>query len=101
MHCKSGADRAGIMAVLYKHFRQGQSIREALSQLSPRYLHVRAGLTGVLDYIFELYLDEGEPAGLSFAEWVQTPAYDPVRIKADFRASWWGTQLNEKLLRRE
>ena len=101
MHCKSGADRAGIMAVLYKHFRQGQSIREALSQLSPRYLHVRAGLTGVLDYIFELYLTEGEPAGLSFAEWVQTPRYDPVRIKADFRASWWGTQLNEKLLRRE
>ena len=101
MHCKSGADRAGIMAVFYKHFRQGQSIREALSQLSPRYLHMKAGLTGVLDYIFERYLTEGEPAGQSFVEWVQSPAYDPVAIKADFKAAWWGTTLNEKLLRRE
>jgi protein tyrosine/serine phosphatase len=101
MHCKSGADRAGLMGVLYKHFREGQPISEAISQLSPKYLHVRAGLTGVLDYIFELYLVEGEPAGLSFEAWVQSPAYDPVRIKADFRAGWWGTQLTERLLRRE
>jgi protein tyrosine/serine phosphatase len=101
MHCKSGADRAGIMAVLYQHFRQGQSIRQALSQLSPRYLHVRAGLTGVLDYIFERYLAEGEPAGQSFADWVQSEAYDPARLKAEFRANWWGTQLTERLLRRE
>ena len=101
MHCKSGADRAGIMAVFYKHFRQGESIREALSQLSPRYLHVRAGLTGVLDYIFERYLAQGEPAGQSFVDWVQSEAYDPVRLKAEFRAGWWGTQLTERLLRRE
>ncbi|MGH7021981.1 MAG: fused DSP-PTPase phosphatase/NAD kinase-like protein [Caulobacteraceae bacterium] len=101
MHCKSGADRAGIMAVFYKHFRQGLSIREALDQLSPRYLHVKAGLTGVLDYIFERYLAEGEPAGLSFVEWVQSPAYDPVAMKAEFKAGWWGTALNDKLLRRE
>ncbi len=101
MHCKSGADRAGIMAVFYKHFRQGKPIRESLAQLSPKYLHVRAGLTGVLDYIFERYLAEGEPAGQSFADWVQTPAYDPVAIKADFKAGWWGTQVTERWLRRE
>ncbi len=101
MHCKSGADRAGIMAVFYAHFRQGQPIREALSQLSPRYLHVRAGLTGVLDYIFERYLAEAEPAGISFIDWVQSPAYDPVALKADFRAAWWGTLLTERLMRRE
>ncbi len=101
MHCKSGADRAGIMGVFYKHFRQGRSIREAMAQLSPRYLHVRAGLTGVLDYIFERYLAEAEPCGLTFVEWVQSPAYDPVRLKADFRSQWWGTLLSERLLRRE
>jgi len=101
MHCKSGADRAGIMAVFYKHFRQGQPIREAIQQLSPKYLHVRAGLTGVLDYIFDRYLTEGEPAGLSFLDWVQSPAYDPAAIKADFRARWWGTLMTERLLRRE
>ncbi len=101
MHCKSGADRAGVMGVFYKHFRQGLPIREAIEQLSPKYLHAKAGLTGVLDYIFERYLAEGEPAGLSFEDWVRTPAYDPVAIKADFRAGWWGTVLTERLLRRE
>jgi len=101
MHCKSGADRAGIMAVFYEHFRRGRTIREALAQLSPRYLHVRAGLTGVLDYIFERYLAEGEANGLSFAQWVESPAYDPAAIKADFRAGWWGTVLSERLIRRE
>ncbi|MDR3512406.1 MAG: protein tyrosine phosphatase [Caulobacteraceae bacterium] len=101
MHCKSGADRAGIMSVLYAHFRLGQPIRKAVEQLSARYMHVRQGKTGVLDYIFELYLAEGEAKGLSFVDWVQSPAYDPVKIKADFRANWWGTLLNERLLRRE
>ncbi len=101
MHCKSGADRAGLMGVLYRHFRQGLPIREAVEQLSPKYLHMRAGLTGVLDYVFERYLAEGEPAGLSFEAWVASPAYDPAAIKADFRAAWWGTLLTDRLLRRE
>lgn len=101
MHCKSGADRAGIMGVFYKHFRQGLPIREAIEQLSPKYLHTRAGLTGVLDYIFERYLTEAEPAGVSFVDWVRSSAYDPVKIKADFRAGWWGTVLTERLMRRE
>lgn len=101
MHCKSGADRAGLMAVLFMHFHEGQSIRQALGQLSPRYLHVRAGLTGVLDFLFETYLAEGESAGLSFAEWVESEAYDAAALKARFEAGWWGTLLSERLLRRE
>jgi protein tyrosine/serine phosphatase len=101
MHCKSGADRAGIMSVFYMHFRQGKTIREALDQLHLRYLHMKAGKTGVLDYTFERYLAEGEPAGLSFIEWVESPAYDPDAIKADFRAKWWGNFFTERLLKRE
>jgi protein tyrosine/serine phosphatase len=101
MHCKSGADRAGIMAVFYRHFREGRPIAEAMAELSPRFLHVKAGLTGVLDYIFERYLIEGEPKGLSFLDWVESAAYDPAAIKADFRAGWWGSLLSDRLLRRE
>jgi hypothetical protein len=41
MHCKSGADRAGIMSVLYRHFRLGEPIRVAMDQLHIRYLHIR------------------------------------------------------------
>ncbi len=101
MHCKSGADRAGIMSVLYLHLRQGRTIREATSQLSLRYLHMRAGLTGVLDYVFERYFAEGEPAGLSFIEWVASPDYDSVRLTKAFRTGRIARVLTETLLRRE
>jgi protein tyrosine/serine phosphatase len=102
MHCKSGADRAGVMSVLYAHFRLGLPLREAMRrELNLRHLHVRQGKTGVIDYAFDRYLAEGEPQGLSYLAWVQSPAYDPKRIKADFHAGWWGTLLTEKLLRRE
>lgn len=98
IHCKSGADRAGIMSVFYMHFRRGQPVRQALSQLSPRYLHTRAGKPGVLDYIFERYFAEAEPKGISFFDWTQSDAYDPVKIKADYKAPWWGVFFTEKLV---
>jgi len=89
------------MSVLYAHFRLGQPLRQAMSQLSLRTLHVRQGKTGVLDYVFERYFAEGEPAGLSFLDWVRSPAYDHVRFRADFNTTWWGGLLTERLLRRE
>ncbi len=101
MHCKSGADRAGIMSVLYMHFRQGKPISEAMRQLSFKFLHVRHGKTGVLDYVLLRYLAEAEPQGISFLDWVESEAYDPRRIKDDFKAQWWANVLTEKLLRRE
>ncbi len=101
MHCKSGADRAGIMSVLYCHFRLGQPIRQAVEQLSPRYLHLKQGKTGVLDYVFERYLTDIEPTGVSFLDWVRSDAYDPAGMKALFKAQWWGTLLTERLVRRE
>lgn len=101
MHCKSGADRAGIMSVFYRHFHLGHPIREAMTELGLRTLHMKQGKTGVLDYVFERYLEEAEPKGISFVDWVQSDAYDRVKIKNDFTASWWGTLLTDKLLRRE
>jgi protein tyrosine/serine phosphatase len=101
MHCKSGADRAGIMSVLYMHFRKGLPIREAMAQLHLRYLHLRQGKTGVLDYTFERYLVDGEPQGMSFLEWVESPLYDPDCMKASFRSGRLGGFLTESLLKRE
>lgn len=101
MHCKSGADRAGVMSVLYMHFRKGLPIREAIQQLSLRFLHVRQGKTGVLDYFLERYLEEVEPRGISFVDWVQSPEFDPKGMKATFRANMLGSLLTERLLRRE
>lgn len=101
LHCKSGADRAGMMSVLYCHFHIKQTIEEAREQLSFKYLHMKAGHTGVLDYLFEVYLRDIAPTGVSFFDWTQSPDYDPSAIKADFHASWWGTLLTDKLLKRE
>lgn len=101
MHCKSGADRAGIMSVFYRHFHLGHPIREAMTELGLRTLHVKQGKTGVLDYVFERYLEEAEPRGISFIDWVQSDAYDRAKIKADFKADWWGTLLTDRLLQRE
>lgn len=101
LHCKSGADRAGMMSVLYAHFHLKQPIEVAAQQLSFKYLHSKAGLTGVLDHLFEVYLRDVAPKSISFYDWTQSADYDPNAIKADFKASWWGTLMTEKLLRRE
>lgn len=100
MHCKSGADRAGIMAVLYMHFRQKLPIDQALRQLSLKYLHIREGKTGMLDYFFETYLREGEPKGLTFTDWVKQD-YNREAVKAEFLRTWKSKLNIDKLLRRE
>jgi protein tyrosine/serine phosphatase len=101
MHCKSGADRAGIMSVLYCHFRRGLPMKEAARQLAWKYGHARAGLTGVLDFAIERYLAEADATGLDYEQYVSRPDYDHKALKAEFRANWWGTLLTEKILRRE
>ena len=101
IHCKSGADRAGLMSVLYAHFVLGQPIRQAKEQLSWKYLHAKIGKTGVLDYMFDRYLTDAEPQGISFIDWVKSDAYDPAEMKSKFRAKWWGSLLTEHILRRE
>jgi protein tyrosine/serine phosphatase len=101
MHCKSGADRAGMMSVLYRHFRLGQPVSEARAELSKRHGHFREGMTGVLDHVLDLYVADGEARGLDFLQWVERPGYDPAAIKAEFRANWWGKLLTDRLLRRE
>ena len=40
-----------------------------------------ASETGVLDFAFERYLEEAEPKGISFEDWVKSPAYDPPAIR--------------------
>jgi protein tyrosine/serine phosphatase len=100
MHCKSGADRAGVAAVLYKHFRMGLPISEAVEQLSLKYLHVKQGKTGVIDFFFETYLRETAQSGKPFLEWVDED-YDPQRVRDAFSAEWWANILVDKVLRRE
>lgn len=100
MHCKSGADRAGVMAVLYRHFKMGQPIAQAVEQLSLKYLHVKQGKTGMLDFFFATYLAETKDSGKAFLDWVEED-YDQARVKAAFMSAWWANILVDKILRRE
>lgn len=100
MHCKSGADRAGIVAVLYMLLHEGASFEEAVDHLSFKYLHVKQGKTGMLDYFFEQYRLANEAEPIDFLEWARTK-YDRQATHDGFMASWWGSLLTEKLLRRE
>lgn len=100
MHCKSGADRAGVMAVLYKHFEMGLPIEQAMEQLSLKYLHVKQGKTGMIDFFFRTYLEETKDSGKAFIDWVEED-YDQQRVKSAFMGEWWANLLVDRILRRE
>ena len=100
IHCKSGADRAGLISVLYCLTRLKLPYDEAIQHLSLKYLHVKAGKTGVLDYFFETYRAYNEKAPIDFMQWVET-VYDRDEVQSGFMSSWWGNFLTERVLRRE
>ena len=101
MHCKSGADRAGLAAALYLHFREGQPMDRAAAQLSLRFGHVRSAKAGILDHFLETYIKAQAAAGVAFLDWVDT-AYDPVAMQNAFNSRlWWGNILVDNILRRE
>jgi len=100
LHCKSGADRAGLISVFYLLVHEGRPYEEAIEHLSLKYLHVKAGKTGMLDHFFETYRLYAEKNPISLMDWVRTE-YDREKVQAEFMASWWGSFLTERLLRRE
>ena len=99
LHCKSGADRAGIMSALYVLIQQGRPAAEALQQLSFKYLHVKQAKTGLLDRFLEAYIPY-EAEGMAFFDWVDN-IYDPEALQAEFMAEGWANRLVDDILRRE
>jgi protein tyrosine phosphatase (PTP) superfamily phosphohydrolase (DUF442 family) len=100
VHCKSGADRAGIMSVIVRHEHDGVPIEEAKKQLSLRYGHIRSADTGVLDAVFQRYLEDKAATGIEFWDWVET-SYDPDEIRRSFKSRGWANRLIDNLLHRE
>ncbi|NNU17232.1 protein tyrosine phosphatase [Parvularcula sp. ZS-1/3] len=105
MHCKSGADRAGIGSFLYEFLKQEKPIAEAREQLSFKFGHIKQGKTGVLDHFIDTYearakADGVEPNREHFLEWIGTD-YDRDAIRASFEPQALGSLLTEKILRRE
>jgi len=104
IHCKSGADRAGLMAVLYKLLKEKVPFREATEQLSLKYLHIKHGKTGMLDAFFQAYADfnagRPEAAWKPFLDWVGED-YDRLKVKEDFLRDFGKGIQVDKILQRE
>ena len=99
MHCKSGADRAGLMAALFLLIVEKQPVREAAAQLAWKYGHVKQAKTGLLDAFFAAYIPY-EDQGMDFFDWVDT-IYDPDEVTRNFQAKGWAVRLTDSILRRE
>lgn len=99
-HCKSGADRAGIMSALYLAIHEERPVSEARKQLSLKFGHIRQGKTGILDALFDTYEADQPTGAMPFMEWIET-RYDQAAITAAFKAGTLGTLLTETILRRE
>ena len=100
LHCKSGADRAGLMSALYLIVHEGVPVGTAKAQLALRFGHIRQSDTGILDYFFERYLADTAARPMAFFDWVEQ-VYDPDELKRSYRAQGWANAITNRLLRRE
>jgi protein tyrosine/serine phosphatase len=98
IHCKSGADRAGLAAGLYVAIHGGSSAA-ALRQLSLRFGHIKQSKTGILDAFFHTYAREGE-GKKPFLDWVRED-YDEARLRAEYKSGKLAGFVNDVVLRRE
>jgi len=98
MHCKSGADRAGLMSALYLILHKNISVIEAKKQLSFKYLHIKYAKTGILDAFFDNYIKENK--NKDFLDWVKNE-YNSEKLKSSFKVKKLSEILSTYILRRE
>jgi protein tyrosine/serine phosphatase len=53
IHCKSGADRTGLLSAFYLIDQCGETVATSRRHLSPRYLHIRWSSSGILDKVLD------------------------------------------------
>jgi protein tyrosine phosphatase (PTP) superfamily phosphohydrolase (DUF442 family) len=86
LHCKSGADRAGLAAAIHLLAIEGRLVAEARRQLHPRFVHFRWSRTGICDHLLDVYEARTAEAPVDFETWVATE-YDPQALEDSFARS--------------
>lgn len=99
LHCKSGADRAGLVSALFMLW-SGQPVAVAKKQLSLRYLHIKQAETGMMDWFLDTYESAFLATGIGFDDWLHK-VYDRDQMAADFKPEGVLSWFVEHLLRRE
>ncbi|WP_319825391.1 protein tyrosine phosphatase [Thalassovita sp.] len=85
MHCKSGADRAGLASVLYLMTQEGMPLEQARRHLGLRYLHLKGSRAGVLDHMLDMYAARTAVDPIGIEDWIATE-YDPDTLARSFAA---------------
>jgi protein tyrosine/serine phosphatase len=85
MHCKSGADRAGLASALWLLHMEGAPIEIARRHLHWRYVHLDFTDTGILDHLLDAYARDTAATPMPIRTWIAT-RYDPAALTQSFRA---------------
>ena len=85
LHCKSGADRAGLVSAMYLIVQKKLSVTEAKKQLSFKYLHLDFTKTGILDYILDVFSQRLKIENIDFLDWVKRE-YDAEILNSSFKS---------------
>lgn len=101
MHCKAGADRTGIYATLFQHFKLGMPIAQTDQLKLWPFGHIKHSQAGKFDYYLEKYLEyqQSHPE-VGFLEWSETVA-DYAKMNKEFKPGGFANFINEYVLRRE
>jgi len=99
IHCKSGADRAGLGSMLYLYF-----MRAVLPQQSGQlkfwpYGHISIARMGLIDLFVKLYANRGEDEPSDLIEFASK--LDRKKVESEFRASSIADKFVDCILRRE
>ncbi len=101
MHCKAGADRAGIYSTLYQYFRLHIPIAQTDQLRFWPFGHIRHSSAGKIDYYLERYVEytRSHPE-TGLLEWSETVA-DREQLEREYKPGGLATFINDHVLRRE
>jgi protein tyrosine phosphatase (PTP) superfamily phosphohydrolase (DUF442 family) len=83
MHCKSGADRAGLAAALWLIHVGKRPVEQAIRQLSFRFAHLKHTRTGLLDELLLAYARANRERPIALRDWFAS-GYDRAEVNAAF-----------------
>ncbi len=98
IHCKAGADRTSLAAIIYLYFK-GENLQDAIkNHLSFwKYGHMKHSDAGIIDFYFEEFIKSGEK---DLIEWTDK---NHIRLEDEFKNKknrFWNF-INNKILKRE
>jgi len=86
MHCKSGADRAGLASALYLIDQEGVPVEQAKAQLALKHAHRKNSKAGILDHFLAGYEADNRQNPQSLRDWLGE-TYDRDALIASFQAA--------------